>query len=166
MLIDQHRAHILVLYNRYMEQMEQRQGVSQGVLFPEVIQLPSSEAAVLKHIMDELTAVGFELNNLGGGSYAINGTPSGIDGVDPVELIRELLYAAIEKGKDIKEEINHVLALTLAKVTTVVYGQYLSHDEMVNLVDSLFACPTPNYTPDGKTILSVLKEEEIDKRFK
>ncbi|MCD8260282.1 MAG: DNA mismatch repair endonuclease MutL [Bacteroides sp.] len=166
MLIDQHRAHVLVLYNKYMEQLEQRQGVSQGVLFPEVIQLPSSEATVLEHIMDELTAIGFELSNLGGSSYAINGTPSGMEGVDPVELIRQLLYAAIEKGKDLKEEINHILALTLAKATAIVYGQYLSHDEMVNLVDSLFACPTPNYTPDGKTILSVLKEEEIDKRFK
>ncbi|RAZ95651.1 DNA mismatch repair protein MutL, partial [Klebsiella oxytoca] len=85
MLIDQHRAHIRVLFDRYMVQIKQKQGVSQGVLFPEILQLPASEAAVLQGIMDDLSAVGFDLSDLGGGSYAINGIPSGIEGLNPVE---------------------------------------------------------------------------------
>ena len=52
MLIDQHRAHVRVLFDRYMTQIRQRQGVSQGVLFPELIQLPVSEAAVLESLSD------------------------------------------------------------------------------------------------------------------
>ena len=88
MLIDQHRAHIRVLYDRYMVQIQQKQGVSQGVLFPEILQLPASEATVLQDIMDDLTSVGFDLSDLGGGSYAINGTPAGIEGLNPVELVR------------------------------------------------------------------------------
>lgn len=70
MLIDQHRAHIRVLFERYMNQIRQKQGVSQGVLFPEIVQLPASEAAVLESIMEDFSAVGFELTPLGGGSYA------------------------------------------------------------------------------------------------
>lgn len=81
MLIDQHRAHIRVLFERYMNQIRQKQGVSQGVLFPEIVQLPASEAAVLESIMEDFSAVGFELTPLGGGSYAINGIPSGIEGL-------------------------------------------------------------------------------------
>ena len=88
MLIDQHRAHIRVLFDRYMMQIRQKQGMSQGVLFPEILQLPVSEAAVLQSIMDDLSAVGFELSDLGGGSYAINGIPAGIEGLNPVELVR------------------------------------------------------------------------------
>ena len=65
MLIDQHRAHIRVLFDRYMVQIKQKQGVSQGVLFPEILQLPASEAAVLQGIMDDLSAVGFDLSDLG-----------------------------------------------------------------------------------------------------
>ena len=84
MLIDQHRAHVRVLFDRYMTQIRQRQGVSQGVLFPELIQLPVSEAAVLESLSDDLAAVGFDLSPLGGGSYAINGIPSGIEGLNPV----------------------------------------------------------------------------------
>ena len=79
MLIDQHRAHVRVLFDRYMSQIRQKQGVSQGVLFPEIIQLPASEAAVLDGILEDLSAVGFDLSPLGGGSYAINGIPSGIE---------------------------------------------------------------------------------------
>ena len=166
MLIDQHRAHIRVLFDRYMVQIQQKQGVSQGVLFPEILQLPASEAAVLQGIMDDLAAVGFDLSNLGGGSYAINGIPSGIEGLNPVELVRNMLHTAMEKGSDVKEEIQSILALTLARAAAIVYGQVLSNEEMVSLVDNLFACPSPNYTPDGKTVLTTIKEEDIERLFK
>lgn len=166
MLIDQHRAHICVLFERYMNQIREKRGVSQGVLFPEIVQLPASEAAVLESIMDDFSAVGFELTPLGGGSYAINGIPSGIEGLNPVELVRSMVHTAIEKGNDVKEEVHTILALTLARAAAIVYGQVLNNDEMANLVDNLFACPTPNYTPDGRTVLSTLKEEDIEKLFK
>lgn len=166
MLIDQHRAHIRVLFDRYMIQIQQKQGVSQGVLFPEILQLPASEATVLQSIMEDLSAVGFDLSNLGGGSYAINGIPSGIEGLNPVELLRNMLHTAMEKGNDVKEEIQNILALTLARAAAIVYGQVLGNEEMVSLVDNLFACPSPNYTPDGKTVLTTIREEDIERLFK
>lgn len=166
MLIDQHRAHIRVLFDRYMVQIRQKQGMSQGVLFPEILQLPASEAAVLQSIMDDLSAVGFDLSDLGGGSYAINGIPSGIEGLNPVELVRNMLHTAMEKGSDVKEEVQSILALTLARAAAIVYGQVLSNEEMVSLVDNLFACPSPNYTPDGKTVLTTIREEDIERLFK
>ena len=166
MLIDQHRAHIRVLFDRYMMQIRQKQGMSQGVLFPEILQLPVSEVAVLQSIMDDLSAVGFELSDLGGGSYAINGIPAGIEGLNPVELVRSMLHTAMEKGNDVKEEVQSILALTLSRAAAIVYGQVLSNEEMVNLVDNLFACVAPNYTPDGKVVLSTIKEEEIEKLFR
>ncbi|MBP1614507.1 MAG: mismatch repair protein mutL [Bacteroidetes bacterium] len=166
MIIDQHRAHIRVLYDRYISQIAQRKGVSQGVLFPEILQIPASEATVLEHIMEDLSAVGFDLSNLGGGSYAINGIPAGIEGLDPVQLVKNMLHTAMEKGNDVKEEVQNILALILARAAAIVYGQVLNNEEMVNLVDNLFACSTPNYTPDGFVILNTIKGEEIDKLFK
>lgn len=165
MLIDQHRAHVRVLFDRYMEQIRNRRGVSQGVLFPEVVELPPSEAAVLDTLTEDLTAVGFELTPLGGGSYAVNGVPEGIEGLSPVELIKNMVHTAVEKGGNVREEVQTVLALTLARSAAIVYGQVLSEEEMANLVDSLFASPTPGYTPDGKTVLVTVKEEEIERRF-
>lgn len=166
MLLDQHRAHIRVLFDRYMGQLRQKQGVPQGVLFPEIVRFPASEAAMLESILDDLSAVGFDLSPLGGGSYAINGIPSGIEGLNAVDLLQNMVHTAMEKGNDVKEEVQQILALTLARAAAIVYGQVLSNEEMSNLVDSLFACPSPNYTPDGKTILATIREEEIEKLFR
>lgn len=166
LIIDQHRAHIRVLFERYLSQLKQRQGVSQGMLFPDILQLPASEAAIFDSITDDLTAIGFDVSNLGGGSYAINGIPAGIEGLDPVTLLRNMLHTAMEKGSDVKEEIQTTLALSLARAAAIVYGQVLSAEEMRNLVDSLFACSTPNHTPDGYTILATVKEEDIERLFR
>lgn len=166
MIIDQHRAHVRVLYDRYLEQIKQQHRLAQGVLFPEIVQFPASEAAVLHSIMDDLSAIGFELTDLGGGSYSINGIPSGIEGLDPVQLVRNMVHSAIEKGSDVKEEVQQILSLTLARAAAIVYGQVLSAEEMNTLVAGLFACASPNYTPDGKTILSTIKDEDIERMFK
>ena len=165
MLIDQHRAHVRVLFDRYMEQIRQGKGYSQGVLFPEIIQLPPSEAALLEALSDDFAAVGFELSSLGGGSYAIQGVPAGIEGLQPVELVRSMVTHAMEKGSDVKEEIQEQLALTLARASAIVYGQVLTSAEMSSLIDDLFATSTPSFTPDGRTVLTTLRDEEIEKLF-
>lgn len=166
MIIDQQRAHIRILYDQYLEQITRRQGVSQGMLFPDIVQFPVSEVPVLQEIMEDLSYLGFELTDLGGGSYAINGIPSGIEGLNPVELIQSMVHTAMEKGGKVKEEVQSNLALTLAKAAAIVPGQVLTNEEMNGLVDGLFAVATPNYTPDGKTVLSVLQEDELEKLFK
>lgn len=166
MIIDQQRAHIRILYDQYLEQITRRQGASQGMLFPDIVQFPVSEVPVLQEIMEDLSYLGFELTDLGGGSYAINGIPSGIEGLNPVELIQSMVHTAMEKGGKVKEEVQSNLALALAKAAAIVPGQVLTNEEMNGLVDGLFAVATPNYTPDGKTVLSVLQEDELEKLFK
>ena len=97
--------------------------------------------------MEDLSFLGFELTDLGGGSYAINGVPAGIEGLNPIDLIQNMVHTAMEKGGKVKEEVQSILALT-------------------GLVDGLFAVATPNYTPDGKTVLSVINEDDLEKLFK
>lgn len=166
MIIDQQRAHIRILYDQYMAQIERRQHVSQRMLFPDMVHFSPAEIPVLEEIMEDLNALGFDLSDLGNGTYAINGIPSGIEGLSPESLITNMVQTAIEKGCKVKEEIQSMLALSLAKAAAIVPGQVLSNEEMNNLVDGLFAVTTPNYTPDGKTVLSVLKEEDLEKLFK
>lgn len=165
MIIEQTRAHVRVLYDRYLSQIEKHQGISQGILFPEVIQFPASEAVILEGILDDLQSIGFDLSNLGGGSYSLNGIPSDIAGIEPAVLLRNLVNTAKEKGHGVREEIIQALALEMAKAAAIVPGQVLSTEEMNELVDALFSCQTPNYTPDGKIILSVISGDEIDKLF-
>lgn len=166
MVIDQHRAHVRILYDRYLSQIASRQGVSQGMLFPDIVQFSASEIPVLQSIMDDLSYLGFELTDLGGGSYAINGVPAGIEGLQPIELVQNMVHTAIEKGCKVKEEIQSMLALSLAKAAAIVQGQVLSNEEMNHLVDELLTSTSPNYTPDGKPVLVVIQEDELEKLFK
>jgi DNA mismatch repair protein MutL len=166
MMIDQHRAHVRVLFDLYIRQLNQGQSPSQGLLFPEMIQLAPSESVMLETIMPDLLAVGFELTSLGGGSYAINGVPGGIEGLSPVELVRSMVNTAMEKGNDVKEEMHQIVALTLANAAAIVYGQVLNTEEMTSLVDQLFSSAMPNYTPDGHLIVTTISDDEIGRMFR
>ena len=166
MIIDQQRAHVRILYDRYLSQIASRKGASQGMLFPDIVQFSASEVPVLQSILEDLSYLGFELTDLGGGSYAINGVPAGIEGLRPTELVQNMVHTAIEKGCKVKEEVQSLLALSLAKAAAIVQGQVLSNEEMNNLVDGLLTSTSPNYTPDGKIALVVMKEDEIEKLFK
>jgi DNA mismatch repair protein MutL len=162
MIIDQYRAHVRILYEGYLQQLESKSGESQKVLFPEVVQFSPSEIIVLKKIMPEMESLGFELTDLGSNSYAVNAIPAGLDGINMVSLLQEMVSNANEKGTSLRDEIDHSLAMSLARRAAIPRGQVLSNVEMENLVNQLFACSNVNYTPDGKTILAILRQQEIE----
>ncbi len=166
MAIDQHRAHVCVLYEQYMDGLFQQKGVSQGMLFPELVQFSKQEELTLAGIMDDLEYIGFELTSLGGGSYSVTGVPSGIDGVNPVTLLHDLVYAAMETGSGIKDKIHKAIAATMARSAALVYGQALSDDEINVLLDQLFSLSNSRYTPSGQLVYAVIDDAVIDKLFK
>lgn len=166
MIIDQHRAHVRILYDKYMDQIQKHVGLSQRMLFPDMIHFSPSEVPVLEEIMDDLTSLGFELSPLGGGTYSINGVPADIEGLNPEQLITNIVHSAIEKGCKVKEEVQSMIALSMARASAIVAGQVLSNDEMNALVDGLFSAPSPNYTPDGKIVLALMNDDDIEKLFR
>lgn len=163
MIIDQRRAHIRILYEQYMEQLRNHKASSQQVLFPEILQVEPASVPLVEKLLPELAEMGFDLTNLGSGSYAINGVPSGTEGLDYVRLMTEIIDDAREKDSGSLDELHQSLALSLARNMAIPYGQVLNNDEMENVVNSLFACSNVNYTPNGKSILSILPQDEIDK---
>ncbi len=165
MIIDQHRAHVRILYNGYMQMFGNHSATSQKVLFPEVVQFPPSEGVVLDKVIPQIEDLGFELTSLGAGSYAINGVPAGLDGVNMVSLLQAMVTAAVEQGKAIGEDLHHALALCLARHAAIPRGQVLNNDEMENIVNQLFACNDANYSPDGKPVINIIKQQDIEKMF-
>lgn len=165
-LIDQHRAHIRILFDQYLGCICQQKGVSQQVLFPEIVEFTPAEATMLPVMMDDLRFIGFELNNLGNNSYAINSLPAGVENLNPVLLVKDIVSRAIETGCEVHDEISEALALSLAKAASIPYGKNLSAEEMDHLIAQLFSSSSSNYTPDGKLIISVMTDDELEKRFK
>lgn len=162
MIIDQHRAHVRVLYEKYLDIQNKRKQNAQKTLFPEIVNFPVSDRLTLDHVLPQMQALGFELTDMGNGSYAVNAVPAGIEGLNVVSLVQNMVASVAEKGTNALDDINHTLALSLARNAAMPKGQALSNEEMESLVNQLFACSNVNYTPDGKPILCILKQQEIE----
>lgn len=165
-IIDQRRAHIRILFDEYMGRIGRKQGVSQGLLFPEIISFTPKESSVLPCLLDDLAYMGFDLADLGSCSYSVNGVPAGLEKLNVVEILQEMVDKVLETGCEVKEEVCETLALTLARKAAIPYGKHLSDEEATAIVADLFTSSSPGYTPDGKKILSILSEEELSKRFR
>lgn len=165
MWIHQRRAHVRVLFDKYNAQLIERNAPSQGVLFPERLELAVSESVVLESILPELVSLGFDLSSLGGGTYVVNGIPVGIEGLSPVGLLQELLHCAMEQTRDARENLSERLALSMARKVAIVSGQVLSTEEMNSLVEELFKSSAPSMTPDGRQIIHIMQDKEIDRLF-
>jgi DNA mismatch repair protein MutL len=146
--------------------MQQKQGFSQGTLFPEIISFTPAQATILPFLLDDLAYMGFDLADLGNNSYSINGIPSGLETADVVDILQNMTDKVLETGCEVKEEITETMALTLAKKAAIPSGKILSEEEATGLIARLFASSSPNYTPDGKSIITVFSDDELQKRFK
>lgn len=162
MIIDQHRADVRIRYERYLRQMDSREGNSQKLLFPETVQFPASDSVIVEKLLPELLNVGFDLESLGGGSYAVNGVPTGIDGLNSSVLLTEIVADAVERKVSGIDEINRAIALSLASKSALTQGEILDNREMDDVVNALFSCSNVNYTPDGKAILCILPQKDIE----
>jgi DNA mismatch repair protein MutL len=164
-IIDQHHAHVRILFDQYVNNVKRQQGASQQLLFPEVIELSPVEISILPSLLEDLHFVGFDLSNLGQGSYAINGLPVGVEHLDPVSLVRDVIQQAIENETKATEDICCSIALSLANPAAIRPGKILTVDEMEHLQASLFSSTDSYLTPDGKIILTLLTDDELEKRF-
>ena len=165
MIVDQHRAHVRVLYEKFYKQMEGQKASSQGLLFPEMLQLSPSDAILFQDMTDELHSLGFDIESLGGGSFSINGVPYDLEGASSIQVLNQMVEAVKEKETGIENELQHRMALVMARNASIVAGQVLSNQEMESLLGELFQCQNPNLTPTGQTIVSVLEHVQIEKMF-
>ncbi|MCR4603396.1 MAG: DNA mismatch repair endonuclease MutL [Prevotella sp.] len=162
MIIDQHRADVRICFERNMERFSRGQHNIQRLLFPEMVQFSPSDNVMMQRFLPDLSVMGFDISDLGGGSYAIGGIPAGLEGVDPGSLLRNIVTDAASRGVSSDEELHTSLALGMARNTAIVYGQVLSNAEMERVVNELFSCSNANYTPDGRPILCILEQRDIE----
>jgi DNA mismatch repair protein MutL len=167
LMIDQRRAHIRILFDQFMKEIGEKKGFSQQLLFPEVLQLMPDDYLFFEQIKAELRYVGFEFEADKTYQYQIKGIPAQLkssSGVLP--LLSDMLERVKQATGDALSVIHEQIALSLAETAAIQTGQTMTKDEMSDLVDQLFACPTHNHTPDGKLIMTIWTQEEIQGRFK
>ncbi len=165
MFINQKRAHERILFEKYMQSIKSEKVVSQRLLFPKTIDLDPAEASLLKEIEKDMLAMGFDIAEFGKNTFTINGIPAELSN-ELIEPAIELILENYKKNKvDAKDEIKTQLAESIAKASSLKFSKKMSAEEMQHLFDNLFACINPNYTPDGKSIIAILQNENIEHMF-
>jgi DNA mismatch repair protein MutL len=165
MVIDQKRAHERILFEQYMEQLQNERGLVQRSLFPETIEFTFAEFSCLREIYDDITALGFELEILEDNKVEIKGYPADPATMSAPELLKDIVQACMSDMVDLETERKEKIASRMAQASAIPYGKALSHNEMRELVDLLFGCSMPNFSPSGKAIINILNVEELEKRF-
>ena len=163
MIIDQHRAHIRILYERFMSNAKSHAAASQGLLFPEMFQLSASDAVVFEELKPRFAALGFDLSDMGRGAIAVQGVPSGMEGQDYERLITDMIADIRINPTHEEDRQLESLALAMAYKAAIPTGRHLSENEMQELVRSLKSCSIPSRTPDAKTVYIVRSVQEISK---
>ena len=165
MIIDQHRAHIRVLYDRFMADAQAHNAPSQGLLFPEMFQLSAADAAIFSELKPRFAELGFDLSDMGRGAVAVQGVPSGMEGQDYERLITDMIAdLRINPTQEQSRQLES-MALAMARKAAIPSGRHLTEDEMRELVRSLKSSPMPSRTPDAKTTYVVKQVQEISKWF-
>lgn len=165
LFINQHRAHITILYHRFLEQMHSNQAVSQQLLFPDVVELSADEISLIESISDDLHLLGFDLQQFSKQSYSICGVPALLGNDNAATALRNILQAVRDTNTSVQQEWQTKIALSLAHEVAIPYGKTLSEDEMRTLLQSLFALPSYQFTPNGKRVAFILTDNEITKKF-
>ena len=164
-MINQHRAHVAVLYMQFLEQLAHAQGAMQQLLFPEVLNVTQDELVIVQQLNDDLRAIGFDVEQLSPDSFSIQAVPSQLANQSAIPVLQHILLQVRERGANTQVEWREQIAQTLAESAAIPYGKNLTEAEMRDIATRLFALPQYRRTPDGKIILSVLSDDEISKRF-
>ncbi|MCC5945817.1 MAG: DNA mismatch repair endonuclease MutL [Bernardetiaceae bacterium] len=164
MLIDQQAAHERILYERYIIQLEKQKGASQQLLFPQSMRLDAENIATLQEISEELRALGFVFKPKEG-QIILEGIPSELLNGQECSIFKGLLETYRHHKANLQLEKNETIARAMAKKAAIKNGTPLSSQEIDRLIDELFACQNPNYTADGKKVIAILEDRQIDSFF-
>ncbi len=165
MIIDQKRAHERILYERLLQSVNNHKSTTQQSLFPEQIEFSAEDKIIIDDISDDLKLFGFDLVQLNNSIYEVKGMPVNMEKMNPKRLIDEILETYKSGEINIEQDLKEKIALSMARQSSIKYGKSLNIEEMDELVGQLFACQVPNYSPDGKTVISIMSNDEINDRF-
>ena len=165
LVVNQHLAHMRVLFEKYLKELENHNGISQQELFPQALTLNANDASLLKEMMPELENLGFVLEQANPSTFMINGTPSDAAGCDAVALLEKILDNSKINRTDLQLDRKLNLAKTMATQLSIKPQSKLDETEMQNLVDQLFACNVAEVAPNGKKTYVIISVDELEGRF-
>lgn len=164
LLIDQQAASERILYERYLQALQQQAVSTQKALFPKHLELPPADAALLRDILNEINDLGFDVAEFGGNTFIIHGYPDTLPSGREEELLEKVLHQ-YKENLELELGVTDNLARSMARNAALRRGQILGVAEMQDLIDQLFACASPYHSPSGRKCFITMEIDELNKRF-
>jgi DNA mismatch repair protein MutL len=164
-IIDQQNASERTLYERYLLALKSSKAAVQKSLFSKTIAMNPGDFELVKEMKDELNTLGFEIREFGKNTVVIEGVPADSVEKDAEVLLERILEMYKDNVIDLKLERQDNLARSMAKSLCVKAGRVLQEEEMTVMIDELFACSMPYYTPNGNPTITTLTNEELNAKF-
>ncbi|MFP2994479.1 DNA mismatch repair endonuclease MutL [Spongiivirga sp. MCCC 1A20706] len=165
MIIDQNRAHQRVLYEKLLEQMTVKGGISQQLLFPLCLDFSTSDVALIQSVKENLENTGFVFSNIKQDTIEITGIPFNISESQVRLIIDQLLSDFQNEVPDVIFSQVDLMAKSIAKSTAIKTGVSLSVTEQESLVNDLFACKEPTLAPDNRPAFITISMDELERKF-
>jgi DNA mismatch repair protein MutL len=165
MILDQQLVHERILFERFISQLKNKTAQSQQSLFPQAINLSAPDFALVMELEQEISALGFRFEVFGKNTLLINGIPANLSTGIEKELFEGLLEQFKLNQSELSLPLKENLARALAKRACIKTGQKLVKEEMQSLIEGLFACLNPNYSPDGRPTFFIFEAAKIESYF-
>ena len=164
-VIDQHASHERLLFHRLRVALRGRQLEVQPFLVPPVVTLPPSAARAVEGAIEELEAVGLEVEPFGGDAFAVKSAPALLGGASMAPLLTDLAEQVeqSERGSAVGEALDGLLA-TMACHAAVRANQDLTRDEVRALLDGLDTIDFKARCPHGRPVVIELPLSELERR--
>lgn len=167
LVIDQHRAHMRILYESMLDSVGKGNVPSQAMLFPENLDMEPSMAVLLDSASDLVEKMGFryETDSTGTNARLLTAFPEALGNEDPKEALNDVLNVLLIDAENPRQvRLEHMVAI-LARRAAIKHGQPLSTAEKEHIVSSLFKLPDNRYTPDGRVIIHAISPKELASIF-
>ncbi len=165
LLVHQQLAHERVLYEGYSAMAHNQQTITQKSLFPISLELVGADAVLLTELLPELQAIGYQIEPFGQNSFVIQGTPADVIAGDEKHAVEMLIEQFKHFSSEVKFSKREQLIRCMAKQQSIKTGKALDQKEMSQLITSLFACSSPNLSPNGSPTYLEFKEDYLDRMF-
>jgi len=165
LVIDQSRAHQRVLYERFLNDITNKRGLSQQLLFPLEIELNPQQLEQYGHVEGALEMLGFQIVLAGQNKLNIKGAPEFCPSSKIEAVVESLLSDHDEESSLAHFSHADQVAKTMAKTLAIKYGEILEPREQQALLDDFFGCKETTVSPFNRQIFITLEKTEIEQKL-
>jgi DNA mismatch repair protein MutL len=154
-----------ILYEKFEKSSLNSYSNSQQNLFPKYIEFNNSDFQLIKEIINDIKSIGFDIDFFGKNSIVVNGIPTGLDDINEEEIIESFIEEIKNNNQNLKAEKKEIILKSISKNAQILNKKKLNTEEMKSIIDRLFACNNPKYSPDGKLNFIELNNSKIENLF-